>query len=157
MPSQFEFVRKNIDCNESQTTTNLEAYIRNSNNIFMKMDIEGGEWCWLDKVSSDDLDRIKQLVIEFHWLGDDKFCDNNIKINVLNKLKDNFYLVHIHGNNYGHFVEDKYPYVIECTYVRKDVFESPLDFNKVSFPLSIDMPNNKEKPDYQLNYWPYVS
>lgn len=156
MPPQFEFVPKNIDCNQSQKTTDLVSYMGNAQNIFMKMDIEGAEWFWLDSLPDEYLLKIKQLVIEFHYLGDNHFCNNDLKVKVLNRMKEHFYLVHAHGNNYSHFV-DRYPYVIECTYVRKNIFETPLEFNKVPLPISIDMPNNKEKSDYELNYWPYVS
>lgn len=156
MPPQFEFVAKNIDSNESEKTTNLIPYMKDSQNIFMKMDIEGGEWFWLDTIPDEYLLKIKQLVIEFHYLGDDRFCNNYLKVKGLNRMKEHFYLIHLHGNNYNHIV-NRYPYVIECTYLRKDMFEQPPEFNKTPLPMALDMRNNIHKNDLDLNYWPYVS
>jgi hypothetical protein len=57
------------------------------NNIFLKMDIEGAEYPWLLSLNNDQLNKFKQIVIEFHGItlnNDiiDKFIDENIKLDL---------------------------------------------------------------------------
>jgi Methyltransferase FkbM domain len=156
-PDKFAFIPLNIGNTNDEATTTLVPYMRLYNDILLKMDIEGAEWEWLDNLPIPDLLRIKQIVIEIHYLIDGRCATAMTKLTVLKKLADYFYLVHVHGNNHSPLVDDKYPYVLECTYVRKDVYPNGLPLNTESLPGNLDMPNYPHAADIDLNYWPFVS
>ena len=158
MPSQFAFVPVNIGGLCSDITTNLVPFINKSKNVFMKMDIEGGEWEWITLISNEDLGRIKQLVIEIHYLFDYRVAAPRVKFDALKRLASMFYLVHVHGNNYtpDTYTTKGLPYVLECTYVRKDAFSAHPELNTEPFPTVLDFPNCPGYPDLPLTGWPFV-
>jgi hypothetical protein len=59
----IHFVKKNISGENTQDTTNLNYLIRKYNDIFLKMDIEGGEYDWFLSLSENDLTHFKQIVL----------------------------------------------------------------------------------------------
>lgn len=136
-----------------QTTNN------SSNNLFLKMDIEGCEWDILDKLDEKILNRFQQLVIEFHniqFLQNEYFGNFNITheiiLRVFKKLNQYFYLGHIHGNNCGGIKD--LPNTIECTYIRKDLLDIIPEIEDIPYPISnLDYPNNPEDSDYILDWW----
>jgi len=154
------FVKKNIGPSETPTTTPLKEYIQQFKNMFLKMDIEGGEYPWLNSLSLEDLRSFKQIVIEFHGINDNTWnCSYENKSCCLQKLATTHYLVHCHGNNWGgvQCVDGKYvPNVIELTYVRKDALDAVPEFNHTRFPTGIDYPNNPNFPELSLNFAPFV-
>ena len=62
--------------------------------LLVKMDIEGAEWASLMAMPDDALDQIVQLPMEFHGTDDPKFVE------LVRRLKQKFYLVNLHYNNY---------------------------------------------------------
>ena len=121
------------------------------------MDIEGGEYPWLLEIDENQLKKFKQIVIEIHGITNDGWnCNYNDKVKCLEKLSKTHYIVHAHGNNNG-LVVNNIPDVIELTYVNKNYFNSPVDFNSVPLPIvGLDFPNWSEKEDYDLNFYPFV-
>ncbi len=77
----------------------LENQIRKNGNtgrrLIIKMDIEGGEWDSLLAAPEDLLASIPQITMEMHGF------DNPKIVEVLRKLKQNFYLVNLHFNNWS--------------------------------------------------------
>src|SRR6266480_2685161 len=77
----------------------LENQIRKSGHIgrrlIIKMDIEGAEWASLLAAPDDLLASIPQIAMELHGFDDPKIVE------VLRKLKRNFYLVNLHFNNWS--------------------------------------------------------
>jgi hypothetical protein len=65
----------------------------NGDNIFLKMDIEGCEYDWIHSMTKNDMEKISQIVIEFHWPFD------FYRMNALKKINETHYVVHVHGNN----------------------------------------------------------
>jgi hypothetical protein len=63
--------------------------------VIIKMDIEGGEWESLLAAPDELLASIPQLAMEMHGFYDPKILE------VLRKLKRNFYLVNLHFNNWS--------------------------------------------------------
>ena len=63
---KIKFTKKNIGGTNTEKTTNLHSLIEPKNNIFLKMDIEGGEYDWLHSLSKKQLNEFQQIVIEFH-------------------------------------------------------------------------------------------
>jgi len=77
----------------------LENQIRKNGDtgqrLIIKMDIEGAEWDALLATSDELLATIPQIAMEMHSYNDPKILE------VLRKLKRNFYLVNLHFNNWS--------------------------------------------------------
>jgi hypothetical protein len=156
--TNISFVRKNVHCINDNNNTNLFSLIEKYNNIFLKMDIEGGEYPWIQSLSEEQLRRFGQIVIEFHGITNDGWgCLYDEKMRCLAKLANTHYIVHAHGNNSSH-VYNNIPDVIELTYINKNLFLTPPEKNTVQLPMyGIDFPNNSSVGDYNLNFYPFVS
>ena len=63
--------------------------------IVLKMDVEGAEWPSLPAVPDATLNRIDQLVVEFHGVNDPNY------VAAVRRLKQFFYVAHVHYNNYS--------------------------------------------------------
>ncbi len=155
----INFVKKNIGTTNSDTITNLKYLIDKYNDIFLKMDIEGWEISWINSLSNTDLQKFKQIVLEVHGIHDNSFeHSQSEKIAMLNKLNQTHYLIHAHGNNCGGITKINninFPNVFELTYVRKDLYNQPLELNKVDLPINgLDMTNNGS-PDINLSFYPF--
>ena len=160
----IKWIKKNIGYVNSDKITNLATYIQNYKNIFLKMDIEGSEFNWIDSMTTQQLNSFSQIVIEVHWPFDTYRCD------MLKKLNETHYLVHIHGNNYcdrdipkhlpsgrtydgtliinhKHYPSIKIPEVLEITYIRKNLFSHKLNQIDKHYPTSLDSPNNPRVKD----------
>ena len=66
-----------------------------SRHLIIKMDIEGGEWDSLFAAPDELLASIPQIAMEMHGF------DNPKIVEVIRKLKRNFYLVNLHFNNWS--------------------------------------------------------
>ena len=143
----IHFVGKNIAAMEDAKHTNLRYLIQRYSNIFLKMDIEGGEWPWLAILNTEELQHFKQIVIEIHSPTDDDFgATAAVKREGLAKLATTHALVHVHANNNGPgWGKDRerggLPTIMELTYLRRDCAGS-LGHNRTPFPLEgLDMKN----------------
>ena len=178
LPNNYEFISKFIGTENNTEITNLEDYIGNNENIFIKMDIEGCEWDWINKFNH--FSKVKQLVIECHglfdkresiegWQSIGKYTYPSI-LNSLKKLNETHYLVHLHGNNAGGAFDlidekiegfpkgkDEYPIVVELTYIRK--VDSEINgLNCTNLPISgLDCANYTNVIDFNINYLPIVN
>lgn len=156
------FVHKNISDTNTNITTNLQEELEPYDNIFMKMDIEGHEWKWINAFKN--LNKIKQLVIEAHGFFDTdwpKIANYEYKelVKALKKLNETHYLVHFHSNNGAnyHLIEGKqFPSVGELTFIRKKD-SSIFGLNTQIFPINdLDFCNGSpDRPDLTLNFYPF--
>ena len=154
--TRIKFIKKNISKRNSLTETNLRELISKYNNIFLKMDIEGSEYSWINTLKDDDLNRIKQIAIEFHW----PFGFFGARWRSIRKLTNTHYLCHIHANN-GPGVrkvgKHLIPNVFECTFIRKkDINYIPV-LNDEKFPTKLDMKCVAGMDDIILDGFPYVN
>jgi len=62
--------------------------------LLVKMDVEGAEWESLMAMPNEVLEKIDQLPMELHYVDKPRFAE------VIRKLKQTFYLVSVHFNNY---------------------------------------------------------
>jgi hypothetical protein len=154
---EISFIKKNINHYNDDENTNLSFLTEQYNNIFLKMDIEGGEYPWLLYTSESQLNKFKQIVIEFHGITNDGWgCNYKEKVKCLEKLANTHYIVHAHGNNWGPVVNN-IPNVIELTYINKNYFNSVPELNTQSLPImNVDFSNYSAKPDINLNFYPFV-
>lgn len=137
-----KILHKNIN-----TINNLKEHFETYSNIFVKMDIEGGEYEWLKSISEDDMKKIKQMVIEIH---------SPIDWSCLYKLSRTHQIVHFHANNYAPLITvcgRDIPSVFECTYILKQGSVP----NSDPIPSLLDQPNDKNKADICLYGYPFVS
>ena len=150
------FIKKNINSYNDDNNTDLSFLTESYNNIFLKIDIEGGEYPWILSLNDSKINKFKQIVIEFHGITNDGWgCQNSIKDICLQKLNNTHYLIHAHGNNHGPS-SGGIPDVIELTYVNKSYFKDVPEFNKISLPIpGMDFPNNQNLPDINLNNFPF--
>jgi hypothetical protein len=132
----------------------MEKYER----IFLKIDIEGGEFPWLLSLTDAQLDRFRQIVIEFHGITDDSWnAEYSDKVACLKKLAGTHYVVHAHGNNNGPWSQG-IPHVIELTYVNKRDFDVEPARNTTPLPIpGLDFANFAPAPDMQISFPPFVS
>jgi len=156
--NKITFIKKNINNFNDENNTDLYFLINKYNNIFLKMDIEGGEYPWLLSINETQLNKFKQIVIKFHGITDDGWnCDYNDKIKCFEKLTKTHYLIHAHGNNCAHSVNNV-PYVIELTYINKNFFTDIPKLNTKSLPINnLDFANNPAVNDMDLNFYPFVN
>lgn len=153
----IQYIRKNIGPLEDETTTNLIELISSHDDVFIKMDIEGSEFAWFEHIPSDVLTHIKQMTVEFHGINDDSWGTVYQKKRAcFEKISQTHYIVHAHGNNWAP-TTNHIPNVIELTFVRRDVFDKPPQWNTQKFPLQfIDRPNNPNSGDYFLGFPPFL-
>lgn len=94
------FKLSDIGIYDTPNTTNLHQLMNQHNDIFLKMTVNGSEIGWFNTLSTLQLEKLKQIVVEFN-INTEKFS-NNEKYKVLAKLAKTHYLIHLHGNNnYG--------------------------------------------------------
>jgi FkbM family methyltransferase len=158
--NSIEWIPKNIGYLNTEKITNLKEYIKDNKKIFLKMDIEGSEFNWIDSMTKEELENFSQIVLEVHWPFD------VYRMNMLKKLNETHYIIHIHGNNYcdrdipkhlpsgrsydgtvtinnGALIQVNLPEVFEVTYVNKKLFDNVLiKMKEIKFPTILDYPNN---------------
>ena len=156
--TEINFIQKNIASNETDRTTDLRSFADKYTNIFLKMDIEGGEYPWILSTDESVLRKFKQIVIEFHGINDNSWgCPFDYKTICLEKLATTHYLVHAHGNNHSGIVNG-IPDVIELTYVNKRYFTTAPELNRSRLPVpELDYPNRGDAPDYPLMTYPFMA
>lgn len=155
--TEIQYIRKSIGGNETETHTNLHDLIDKHRLIFLKMDIEGGEYEWFDSLTESQLSKFAQIVIEFHGITSDSWGRSYAdKVRTLEKLSHTHYIIHSHGNNHRNAV-NRIPDVIELTYVNKNLFSTPLSLNRSELPdPALDRPNYPGRPDHYLGFYPFV-
>lgn len=160
------FVKKQIGTVNDNKTTSLDSYIQDFHNILLKMDIEGGEWAWLQGVEEETLSKFAQIVIEIHGITNTSWhgltinsfgCGYEQKRDCLKKLSNTHYMVHAHGNNADLVASNGLPNVLEVAYLNKKFFHEIPPINTQSLPIKgLDFPNEISCPDIDLNFFPFV-
>jgi len=157
---RLSLIQKYIGTTNNNTTTDLKEYIANYNNIFLKMDIEEFEFEWLNIYSSNELKKFKQITMEVHfnYLSTNTFNIDQ-KLQILGKLAETHWLVHVHPNNYGKIINYNgfiLPAGIEFTYIRKDT-QNYIGLNEDTIPSKYDIINNPYRSDIILNGYPFTT
>ncbi len=149
------FVKKMIGNKNDKINTNLHEYINKYQSIFVKMDIEGGEFDWLPTLKKEHMDKLEQIVMEFHWPFKPEYKD------IFKNINKTHALVHFHGNNHGNvrmYRGYRIPNIFECTYLHKKHFNTTPELNKDPLPCPLDMANKPTSgPEINLNYPPFVN
>lgn len=121
--------------------------------FFLKMDIEGYEIPWLESMTSDELAKFGQIVMEFH----SPFSERHGA--VFEKLNRTHALVHFHANNCcGTRIHGgvQIPNIFECTYVLRNLLPESLALNTDTIPSPLDQRNLGHIPEISINWPPFV-
>lgn len=109
-------------------------------NIFLKIDVEGSEYRFLDTLIEYQ-DRVSGLAIELH--------DCDVHIDKIRYFLENFSLklVHLHANNYAPVrLPDGLPLAMELTFSK----HGKPDVDAV-YPHVLDMPNNSSVSEIEIS------
>ena len=109
----------------------------NSEDIFLKIDIEGSEYRILSEVINFQ-NKFSGIIIEFHDF-DERLNDIKIFVQQL-KLK----IVHFHINNFGLVNKKKIPSVVEITFAKNP---TKINNKNLKLPHKLDMPNSMQLKD----------
>lgn len=150
MQHRIHFHKLNIGGRNTDTTTDLKDQIERYEDILLKMDIEGGEYEWLESLTDREISKFKQILIEIHspW-------SSARKMKCIHKLLEHHAVVHIHGNNYASVtklagVTLHVPDVLELTLMRKSDVIVQHDCNELTYPTAIDRPNKPSVADIPI-------
>jgi hypothetical protein len=121
-----------------------------SKRIVLKMDVEGAEWDSLLSVPDEVLERIDQMVVEFHGAGDERNGTQEQKRQVVQRLKRFFEIGHIHFNNATctSGVEPFPAWAYEVLFVSTRLAKVDRS-RRVLGPHPLDAPNLPSSPDCQ--------
>ena len=148
------FFKKNIGKANTDSLTNWHEYLNKFQNIFIKMDIEGHEFPWLSTLTTNQLQNVAQIVMEFHN------PNSAFHQEQFDKLNQTHYLVHLHGNNCSQDLTIHngvvVPNVFEVTYVNKRFFQTTPSLNTVKLPTELDHTNSPGAPELTIDYPPFV-
>jgi hypothetical protein len=116
--------------------------------VFLKIDIEGSEYRILDDVVQHS-PNIVSIAIEFHDVDilSEQFSS------LVEKIKRDFYIVHVHGNNMGGAAPSGFPIAPEITFLNKRFFSSPPPPSRLKYPIpGLDRPNNPRLPEFTFKF-----
>jgi len=116
--------------------------------VFVKIDIEGSEYRILDDLLRHSRN-IVAIAIEFHDVDilSDRFNS------LVEKIKHDFYIVHIHANNMGGTAPFHFPIAPEITFLNKRFFNSPPPPSRLRYPVpGLDQPNNPGLPEFTFEF-----
>lgn len=128
----------------------IKDNLKDNEKCFLKIDIEGYEYRIMDDIL-DNQDLISGMVIEFH--------DIDIMINVftdfIKKLKDNFYITHIHANNnssYSALIDNLIIY--EISFLNKNLISNTPKYFQAGIynNVDLDFKNIRELNEHQIKF-----
>lgn len=157
---RFHFFKTGVTGNPSEEglktlrTLIAENGHQNSNNLILKMDIEGHEWSVIEETPGVVLDQFAQIVIELHGLNPSGPVESVKQIaSALKKLNQTHQSIHVHANGYcdiSHLGEWTLPHILEVTYVRRSDYGDRFCPNTRTFPTMLDQPTFHWLPDIYL-------
>ena len=115
--------------------------------VFAKIDVEGTEYRILPSIIERS-GLFSALVVEFH--------DTDICADMFNEqmraLREQFEVVHVHGNNFGDLSADSsLPVGLEITLLNRSMFNGPPVACRRPLPRAgLDAPNDPRRPDYSI-------
>ena len=158
---QIQFIQKNIGEHETPEITNLHDLLyhytqtEHTANIFVKMDIEGGEVDWIHSLRPEHMNVIGQFVMEFHNPFGQK------EVEMFRKLNETHLPIHLHPNNVaGARIHNGVymPNLMELTYLHKRFFpDGKAELNRDYIPNDrVDVRNIAEIEEIWIGHPPFV-
>lgn len=121
--------------------------------MILKMDVEGAEWGFLERVNPETLAQFSQMTFEIHGVVNPQQTER--VLNVLRKINTTHQLIHLHANNNGNYVSaggKVFSTLFEVSYVLRGKYKFSSDYD-VNLPLEIDIPNSNSYPEIPLGHW----
>ena len=116
--------------------------------VFVKMDIEGSEYSVLDDLLRYSKN-IVAIAMEFHDVNTPPGIFNS----AVEKIKRDFYIVHIHGNNMGGVTQFNFPNAPEITFLNKRFFNSLPPPSGLKYPVpGLDSPNHPGLAEFSFDF-----
>jgi hypothetical protein len=135
-----------IRINEQTFREIIAAYPAESK-IGLKVDIEGSEWEILRPIA-ENCQKFKFILIEIH---DFDTHERELK-RFLSSLGSDFFVAHLHANNFEPIGSNGFPRVFELTLLNKTNAET-YGVSRKQLPIpGLDAPNAKNRPDFQINF-----
>ena len=132
----------------SATVDDAFARLPGGCQIFVKVDIEGSEYRILDDVLRRSAS-IVALAIEFHEIDVRPELFNSL----IDRIKRDFYIVHIHGNNLGGLAPFHFPISPEITFLNRRFFEQAPSPSALKYPVpELDRPNHPGFPEFKFEF-----
>jgi hypothetical protein len=114
--------------------------------VFLKMDIEGGEYRVIPQIAPF-ADRIAAIAIEFH----DTDPLRAVFEAQVQMLLERFTVIHVHGNNIAGTAADSLPDALEITFLNKRFAINGNQRDRLPV-AGLDLPNDPLKPDCELRF-----
>ncbi|HEV2695298.1 MAG TPA: FkbM family methyltransferase [Verrucomicrobiae bacterium] len=159
LPAPLIFHQEGLSAAKTANCDNYLVHLRANGDehkkVLLKIDVEGAEYDWLLQTDLAEVARTAIcIVMEFHSLH----TQGQIFLQCLEKLKTEYHIVHVHGNNYNGTVPGapEVPQVPEITFVHKSAadFSGPV---AVKYPLAgLDVPNRHGMPQMVIDYRAWI-
>ena len=122
--------------------------VEEAKKILLKMDIEGFEWNFFETLDVNHFcEKVNTLTFELHLT----INPNKKPLSVLDKVIENYHVVHVHGNNFGNYIQDV-PETLEITMVNKNEY-GELNLDKQTYPIpNLDFKNTWSKDEMKLSW-----
>ena len=129
-------------------------YLNIQGSVCLKIDIEGYEYDYFNKVNIEKLASITNgICLEVHWISHS--LNRERCFDIIQKINKYFTLCHIHGNTWGRlfkYKEYQIPETLELSFINKNLVQIEEDDNQI-YPIeSLDVSNNPNRPDYSLYF-----
>jgi hypothetical protein len=147
---KFYFLKKFIGTENNEIYIKFEDYFskiqkKSSSDYILKVDIEGDEYKILPSIKSEDLKKMRIILLEFHSFSNiiTSFGYNLIKL-IFDRLQENHTIVHINPNNVLPSIKfskklELYD-LLEITFLRNDRITEKKE--NLEFPHPLDSKNN---------------
>lgn len=143
---------------------NLGFLLNSCKNAFVRVDIEGKEYEWINSLTKQQLNNIEQLYIQIYEYNDrgENEYEFFFKLRILEKLTETHYLVHACPNNHYTIYNGYMADTFRLNYVRKDVYKmqmgnfNPPLYNITPLPIpGLDHQNNPDLPAITFVFPPF--
>ena len=120
-PREMVYYKRNVSNIRDDQNVNLEYFINKYNNIFLKMNLNGGEYDWFSTLDVNKLHKFKQIVIRF--VNNDSI-DFRSRLYAFELLNETHYIVNlvVDGEN------------INVVYLRKDLVSNAVSKLTIEIP-----------------------
>ena len=140
------YIKKIVSIDRNNKEITIPKILKNFENVFLKVDIEGDEYKILNDIKKNSK-KIIFLIIEFHNLQ-----KNLSKIKKFLKKLD-LKIIHIHANNYGGVDKHNNPKVIELSLINTRKIKIKNTFSKRKYPIiNLDYKNFKRRDDIKIEF-----
>ena len=144
--NKIHFQKKIVYKKVNDKEITIPQTIKNLDNIFLKIDIEGNEYQILNHVKKNSKNIIF-LIIEFHEVH-----KNLKKIERFLKKLD-LKLIHIHANNFAGKNRNNIPRVLELSLLNKKLYNVKNKLTRNNYPIKyLDYKNFKRRDEIKIKF-----